>query len=210
MTALRHGWSAADVDRIASWASAGHPARSMPPQDRRDTAWEAIVVAILEAPGRPSELDMLHAGRDAISRAAAAELREHGLSWRDRGQMSPAFTRYWHMPVSPWEDSVVERHAVAQIWAALPAHHRAVLEALAIHGTYPAAARSLGTTDVTFRSRLAKARAAFRHWWHEHEEPSAMWGADRRGEPVREKAVTHVMRAKAHSRELAARGSEAA
>ena len=214
---LRHGVTIAHATSLARLAAATHftaPRASgvLGRADREDTARYAIVTAVLEAGERPADTDLLHAGRDAISRAVTAELHHHGLSARSREHPGPGFARYWHpgrQPDCPWEAALVEGIALGQVWAVLPARHCRVLRALADCGGYQAAARSLGTTDATFRVRVSKARAAFRAWWFEHETPPSMWGADRRTGGERARAVTHVIRARARDRQAAKEGEAA-
>jgi hypothetical protein len=86
----------------------------------------------------------------------------------------------------------VERRALAEIWAALPAQHRRVLLALAEHGHYAEAAASLGVTQGSYYSLISRARKAFLALWHEGETPSRPWGNDVRGRLPRAKNVTVI------------------
>ena len=202
---VRWGWTPEALEHLAGYAARTHYAQVLPFPDRRDTAYHELVVTVLEASAQPAAGDLLMAARDAISAAAQGEYRERGLSNRDKTRTADRYARYWRSAprlVSPYEDAVIDGLALAQIWTVLLPSHRRVLEALADHGSYGAAARSLGTTDATFKVRVSKARAAFRAWWHEHEEPSAMWGSDRRVTPVRRRPVTRVIGQRARDREV--------
>jgi hypothetical protein len=130
------------------------------------------------------------------------------------------FEAYWYQPpLSGWEDAVVERIAARQIWVALSPAHRRVLRALmAADGDYRVAAAALGTTYATFRTRLGRARAAFRELWHEGEAPSRQWSQDRRvfragDDPdakVTDVTVTQRMAMRRRRAVRAAKGNQAA
>jgi hypothetical protein len=204
------GWTVSDLERMAGHVARDHNAHVPLHQERRDIAYHHLVVAVLDAAARPAADDLFAVARNAISAAGRSECRARGLSGRDSSREAERFARYWHSAprlASPYEDGVIDRLALAQIWAVLLPSHRRVLEALAEHGTYGAAAEALGTTDATFRVRVSKARAAFRGWWHEHERPSRMRGDDRRVTPARTRPVTRLVRTRARDR---ARTQEAA
>ena len=200
MTSLGHSRTVDDADQLARVAARTHYSSALPVAEREDTARYAIVTALLEAATAPTDLELLHVGRDAISRAVADQARHRGLSARSPGQPAAGFVRYWAGRPEAWEEQLVDAIALGQIWTALPARFCRDLQALADHDGYAAAARALGTTDATFKVRISQARAAFRAWWHEHETPSAMWGSDRRTSTSRGRSVTHVIRARARDR----------
>ena len=164
MTPIAHGWTLADAERIAGRAARGHPSSLLPHADRRDTALHAVTEAILTAGDRPSVPVLLRAASDAISRAVTAEKHHHGMGrWHDT---APRFARYWTQPgPAPFEETVTERIAVRQVLAGIRPSWRRDLEVLAESGSHEAAARVLGTTVVTFRSRVSKARAAASALW---------------------------------------------
>lgn len=207
------GWSPEDLEGLAGYTARTHYSAFLPYEERQAIAYHELIVAILEARTRPDPEELLHAARDAISAATRGEYRARGLSSRDKARASERFVTYWYAAPrlnSPYEDTVLDRIAVAQIWTVLLPSHRRVLEALAEHGTYQAAARALDTTDATFKVRVSKARAAFRAWWHEHEEPSKMWGSDRRVTPARNRPVTRVMKTRTRDRVTATQEGAAA
>lgn len=200
---IRDGWTVSDVEQLAAVAARTHYASTLHVADRQETASYAICTAILEATAPLTDRELLGVGRDAISRATADEYHHHGRAARDLSHAAPSFVRYWYGTggaASPWEDDLIEGIAVGQITGILAARYVRDLQALADHGTYAAAARALGTTDATFRVRIGQARAAFRAWWFEHEDPPGMWGSDRRAGSPRSRPVTHTIRARARDR----------
>jgi hypothetical protein len=182
-TNLWHGYSLADIDRLARIAA--HRARGgqlLDPADRYQTAWSHIAEALCTADEPPTTNYLIHVGYKAINRASQDHRRMWGMArtWEAHEGDIRAYMRYWELErrssASP-EDAIVDRHALLQIWPRLSLTHRQVLYAVAIHdGDHRAAADSLGKTLVTFRTHLKDARAAFRALWHEHETPSRMWG----------------------------------
>lgn len=182
-TNLWHGYSLADIDRLARTAAA--TARSghiLDPGDRYNTAWSAIAEHLCTAEEPPTRRDLYDAGATAVNSAG----RDHRHTWgmartwgSPAGEMSN-YQRYWELArrsaPSP-EDPVVDRTALRQIWPTLSTTHQQVLYALAVNdGDHQAAADDLNKSLATFRSHLKSARAAYRALWHEHETPSRMWG----------------------------------
>ena len=163
-TPVAHGYTLADAERIAGRAARDHPSSLLSHADRRDAGAHAVTVAILAAAERPHHHVLLRAASDAISRAVTAEKHHHGMNrWHET---APRFARYWTQPgPAPFEETVTERIAVRQVLGGLRPGQRRDLEALAGFGSQGAAARSLGTTAVTFRSRVSKARAAAAVLW---------------------------------------------
>lgn len=187
-----HGYTLADLDRIAVRAAAGHWSRSGSHSGRLAAAWSAAAEALCTTGCQPSLQDLYRAARDGIMRHVAEGRQFYGLS-KGSGYTATtaAFEGYWYQPpLTGWEDAIVDRIALGQIWAAISPAHRRALSALADSGgDYRAAADSLGTTYATYRTRLGRARQAFRELWHEGEEPSRQWGRDRaRDDPEK---VTH-------------------
>lgn len=206
MTALiRYGWTLADAERIAGRAARDHPSVLPCHADRKDAALQAVTEAILAAPSPGEVPDLLRAASDAISRAVTAEKHHRGLSARRPGEGAPRFARFWFQPYLPFEDDLVDSIAVGQVLAGIRPSWRRDLETLAEKGTYQAAAEALGTTVVTFTSRIAKARAAARELWFAPEPAPGMWGADRRrGGTSRRRPVTRCVRTRARDRKAAA------
>lgn len=179
MDELRHGYTLADLDRLAHASLNLAWPRAMDYRDRYDAAWHTIAELLYSSSQRPTPHDLGTAGAAAVNRLALDEARHHGL---DRSGPEPAdrpaFQRYWTLyRVTPsHEDRVVDRVALAQIWPALRDIHRRTLLALAVHEDHAPAAAAIGRTPGTYRVHLKDARAGFRALWHEHETPSRMWG----------------------------------
>lgn len=210
MTLIGHGWTLADAERIAGRAARDHPSRLLDFTDRREAALGAVTEAILTAAEPPSLPVLLRAASDAVSRQADAERRERGLSARDHASTAPRFARFWYQPSLPFEDALVDHIAVRQVLAGIRPSWRRDLETLAETGSYEAAAEALGTTAVTFRSRISKARAAAAQLWFSPETAPGMWGSDRRGGAESRPAI-RVIRSRARDRRTATeRGDERA
>lgn len=188
---LAHGYTLADLHRLARLAV--HTAGTMTSNwhDRYDTAWSAIAEHLYAADHWPARGDLVRAGQLAIYAVVDDNRQAYGYYRRksDGGAhgvaSSPAFRTYWWdicgtTPSRSPEGPVVERMALAQILPLLTPTQRQVITALAVHDDYRAGAAALGMTYVTFRSHVSRARTRFLAWWHEHETPSRPWGCDRR------------------------------
>lgn len=180
-THVGHGYTLADLDQLARLAVERAHAQAMDYVDRYETAWHAIAETLCgEEP--PTRRDLWVAGMQAIGRAVKAHNQFRGYN-PETGTWRPAFERYWDVSrtVSPPDEQVVDRIALAQIWATLSPTHQEMLTAMAVHGDNVAAADAVGRPYATFNSHLRNARAAFRERWHEGETPSGFWGkGDRR------------------------------
>ncbi|MFG1846729.1 hypothetical protein [Micromonospora carbonacea] len=186
MTALRHGWTLADINTAARDAALGVGARAADFHERYDTAWSAIAEHLYTTTNPPARHDLVTAGRSAILREEAAIRRSHGLPDRNIGQHSqtPRYVMYWQWAArttpSP-ETSVVERHATRQILAALTARQQATVAAMAAGRSPQAAANLLGVPYRTVTSRMKEVRRRFFRLWHEGETPSRVWLNERAG-----------------------------
>jgi DNA-binding transcriptional regulator YiaG len=186
---LRFGYTLADLHAMAKLAvhTAGVMAADW--QDRFDTAWSAIAEELYAAPHWPRRSSLVQAGQLAV-KATVDEYRQaygyyrrktdgavHGLG------SSPAFRSFWLAlsKATPGpEHRVVERLAAERIFATLKPRFQAALLALAAHEDYADAAQALGVKYDTFCDQVARGRRAFYALWHEGEEPSRVWGCDRR------------------------------
>jgi hypothetical protein len=176
-----------DLDRIALKAAGTHWNRSLSHADRVQAAWSAAAEALTVSADLPEE-DLLRAARDGISDLEASTRRFYGLSQASGyREVTGAFGAYWWQPpLSGWENAVVERIALGQVWAAISRADRQVLRALADAGGDQAkAAATLGVPYAAYRGRLGRARKAFRALWHEGEQPPRHQGS------VRVRKVTH-------------------
>lgn len=207
---LPHGFGLDDLHRAASLAvSISSKYRGMDIRDKYDEAWHAIAEALYSSTEPLTARELVWIGSNGINAAVYGHQRMRGIDQKDStaGQSMPFFWRYWwlnsqHVPSH--EARLVERIALRQIWPHLTPTHRQVLTALAVHGTHQAAAEALGKTVTTYQSHLSQARKAFFRLWHEHEEPSQVWGADRRVwrggqplvKPIADRPVAYRLRAR--------------
>ncbi|MFF0386847.1 hypothetical protein [Streptomyces sp. NPDC004286] len=180
-----HGYTLDDLHHISRhvvhsdrWHTAGDI------EDRYDAAWHAIVEHLLTATEPPTRQDLFQAGRRGRDQSVRQRLQAHGFNHHQPSTGTrPRFEGYWfstaaHTP-SP-EDRIVDRHALAQIWPRLTPRQQEALTALATTGDYQRAAALLRVKPGTFNVLVSKARRRFLALWHEGEQPSRMWGTDRR------------------------------
>lgn len=179
-----HGYTLADLDNMASgvvvhnmgWWPAGDRA------DQKALAWEGIAEHLCAADGQPSRGELMEAGRRALAREVRDSQRHHGAR-RDTTNDGSAFGSYWgwhSCPVPSPEGTVTDRVALTQILAALTRRQVQAFEALATCEDYVLAAQMLGVKPQTFRALIGRARTEFYGLWHEGEEPSRPYRADRR------------------------------
>ncbi|MFC3995201.1 RNA polymerase sigma factor [Nocardiopsis sediminis] len=200
---IAHGFSTADIDDIAALASSTvrWPGR-LDWRTRAEVAWSAIAEYLVRladdtdpAGGPPTRRDLTIVGWSAIGEYARKDDSFRGFNWGYESTSTPKFERYWALAANPSPcpaNGIVERRALAQIWAALPEKHRRILLALAELGHYAEAAEALGLTRGSFYALVSRARRAFLALWHEGETPSRPWGHDVRGRKGNTKAVTVI------------------
>lgn len=175
-TNLWHGYTLTDIDQLARtvividrWSNA------MDTRDRYDAVRFAIIEHLITTEEAPTRQQLITLGRSAADEYVAAEMHHHGYDRRNiaAGQRALAgFLRYWQTTCrAPWDERLVERLALTQIWPQLPEHQQQAVMALALTGDHAAAAASLGVPLPTFSARLRKARLTVAAWWHEHETP---------------------------------------
>ncbi|MEV5819255.1 hypothetical protein AB0L22_08780 [Micromonospora haikouensis] len=199
-TTLAHGYTLADLHRLARQSAGTNRSMAADHRDLLDTAWSAIAEAIYTAEHWPSEHALLTAGRAAIWRIANSHRTTYGYrnrEWDADLASAPRFCAYWlgaRVTASP-EESIVERVALPAVMAALGEPYRAAIVALATHqGTADARALSgedcghcggpwadhtdrdaatcsLGLTRAAFNRRLQVARRTCLQLWLEHETP---------------------------------------
>lgn len=186
-----HGYTLGDLDRLSRIAgrrvhiSAISMAWDM--RERHELAWSGIAEALVLAEERPPTSRLVVAGRQAIYRGVRDDYRHHGVERRDplAGMHSaPAFASYWWWLHRGHETDhaggIVDRAALAQIWPLLREIDRVSLAALAVHGTYQAAAAALGINYVAFKQRIILARRRFAIHWYRPGLPARPYGVDRR------------------------------
>ncbi|MFF4417510.1 hypothetical protein ACFYY8_33715 [Streptosporangium sp. NPDC001559] len=215
---LKHGYTLAQLDRIAALATNTGRKIVMHYLDRRDEAWSAIVEHLYTSTEPPTAHQLVEVGRNAIYALIRSEYREMGF-YREHtdGQAhgpgsSPKYQQYWQYitrhTASP-EGAVVERLALEQILPSLTPRQREAIYALAAADLYEAAAALLDMTPATFKSHIAKGRQRFRELWHEGETPSRPWGTDRRADR-RHDRPTKVLARRARDAQRRAERQEAA
>ncbi len=173
---LWHGYSLTDIDKISRLVIAiDRWSTAMETTDRQDAVRFAITEHLITARLAPTRQDLIRVGRAAADRYVATEMRYHGYDPRhiDHGQGGMVrFQRYWqgtgHMP---WDEQLVERLALTQVWPRLTLAQQQALMALALTGDHRAAADQLGLPLPAFSGRLRKARRRVLARWHEHETP---------------------------------------
>jgi hypothetical protein len=181
-TVLRHGFTLTEVEQLARRAARAPMAICVDPDDAYETCWGAIVEHLYTTARRPGAGWLLRTAHFALGKLVYDERRHRGKVC-DQRQNRARFFCYWDWAArttpSP-EPPVVERAALAQIWAALRPIDRATFEALAQYGDHAAAAAALGLRPNAYANRLALARRRFLRLWHQGETPSRLWRADYR------------------------------
>lgn len=176
--AVAHGYTMNDLDSIARIAvvrrGAGYTYHE---------AWSAAAEALCVAVDPPRFHELLQAAMKGVDRELRAYMHARGLYDASSAATGGQFHRYWSgwpRLSSPWEDSVVDRLAVTQVWQRLSPVHREALVTLAAVEQYDVAAEALGITYAAFILRIRRARKVFRSLWHDWESPSRTWGRDER------------------------------
>lgn len=216
---LRHGFTLAQLDRIAALATNTGRTLVMHYQDRRDEAWSAIVEHLYASETAPSSHALVEVGRNAIYALIRSERREQGF-YREHTDgtvhgpgSSPKFQQFWdylNRPSLSPEGPIVERLALAQILPTLTGRQRDAIYALAAADKYEAAADLLDMTPVTFKSHIARGRTRFRELWHEGEVPSKPWGTDRRADRSHDRPLKVLARRARDARKRAPAVQDAA
>lgn len=191
---LKHGYTLADLHRVARLAT--HTDRSHHAGDYLDRvgiAWHGAVEHLYAAENPPPEHALVRAGRDALRKSLQADLHFRAISHHTYEPMPSAY-KFWALAkVTPApQDTVIDRVALWQIWPRLRETDRTALLALAAHEDYSQAAGALGMRYYTFTKAVRAARLRFLALWHEGEEPSKLWGRDRRAGRRGERATGQV------------------
>lgn len=186
-SSLPHGWTLDELTEMARWVAHSQRGRVIDREEATDAAALALVERLYAEPA-PTKLDLYRAARSAVDTANDREISYLGLTRKmkrdGREGMTPSFARYWGGKAalnSPFEDRLVERIAVLQVWNALSSTHRQTFNALISQGTLEAAGEMLGVQPTTFRMRLYRARQEARALWHWPEPPAEQWGRDHPG-----------------------------
>lgn len=159
---LRH------LDKLAWTAAWTCHARSLDASERHDAAIGAMQLLLAQVAaegGLPTVLDLLNAGKRAITDETSAAVRD----WQTVGSRV-----YWlDIPVpSDPGDSVPPRIALREVFAALAPRHQESLLRLALHGDQHTAATALGVSYAVMQKRVREARLAFYAlWWDGESAP---------------------------------------
>ena len=172
----------ADTGRIsigqidtASRAAALHCWSQVLPMDERfEVAWGAIAEAASSNDQRLRYREMIQVGKEAIDDEARDWGRHHGRSngrsfqafWLDRYELDAANNKF--------EARLVDRLALGQVMAVLPARMSTALIALAIGGDLAGAARLLGQHYDTVTRNVRDGRRAIYAMWFEGQTAPAI------------------------------------
>lgn len=174
---LKHGYTLADLHRMARMSAGTNRTMAADHRDLLDTAWSAIAEAIYAADVWPSEHSLLEIGKGAIWALVRDHRQTYGYRDRewDAGLGSAVrFATYWLNPTvvpSP-EEPIVERVALPRILAALTERQREVLATVAAWGgDRVEAAAALGIDEKALNHQLRMARRTCLALWLEHETP---------------------------------------
>ncbi|GAA2218388.1 hypothetical protein GCM10010400_75590 [Streptomyces aculeolatus] len=179
-----HGYSLADVDRLARTSVAAARGAGVDAATRYGLAWSAIAETIVGATEPPARAELVQAGWKAIH----AELRAvlHARGYRDGhvyegAGSSPRYWRYWWTPADEGAvDRVTDAIAVQQALAVLTPTQLDAVAALAAHDDYAAAAEALGWPYKRLASRVAEGRRRIAAAWYAPDSPPARRGHDKR------------------------------
>jgi hypothetical protein len=171
-TPVRHGYSVADLSRIASFVVRDAARRGMRDLDEKRSAAMCALIETLHAHEcDPGSSVLIRAAEDAISRESDRFWSNLGYNSKTK-EHQKGFPRYWHhVPATPLDEAVAERVAVLQILAALTDRQQQVVHTLAETGDRRATALALGVDPTTISAVLGNARRAFMALWLEGETP---------------------------------------
>lgn len=183
MPEIRHGYTLADIDRLAKTAATAAPTAGLDGYTRYSLAWSAIAEALC-AEEEPTRRDLVQAGWQAINREITACLHARGYLAGHAGNgtaSSPRYMRYW-TPVGGDNaiDRLVDHIAAQQAGDVFTAAQGSAVDALAWLEDHTLAADALGIGYGTFSTRLAEARARFRAVWYAPETPPRTTRHDKR------------------------------
>jgi hypothetical protein len=173
---LRFGYTLGDVAAATTSALQRSGPMGSGYAERYEVAWPGVVEHLYSAETAPTFWELAFAGQQAIRAWLTQNAHAHGVGprrGRDHNPDMPRAAMYWldiHTVPSP-ENSVVERLALTQSLAQLPADEREALLATAAHGSGSAAARALGVEERRFNKVVTRARRAVEASWLAGETP---------------------------------------
>lgn len=172
-TPVRHGYTAANVSRIAYVALREAARRGAHDLDeKRAIAVYAVITELHEHDCDPGLSILMRAAERAVQNATNADWSDAGYNSRTK-ELQKGFHPYWRPgDGTPFDERVTERVAVPQILAALTERQRETVQALLdSEGSHQAAALLLGVRPNSVACNLRNVRQAFRALWFEHETP---------------------------------------
>lgn len=193
---VRHGYTLRDLDLLTHGALKADRLMALDYADRKDIAWSAIAEYLCAAEKAPTRIELIQVGWQAIYRTVREGYRQRGsrdgdVSLDGAPTMS-RFAQYWQPGLNlSLEERVVERVAVAQIFAELSDTDRDALDALALADDYAKAADLLGCNYKAAVARINTARKHVRALWHEWETPRPVTRTDRRVASHTAELATH-------------------
>ncbi len=207
---LRHGYTLASLEGLTRRAAFDSKWRFIAFDEKYETAWSAIAEELYSSEEPPPVHDLIQVGVRAITRHVEDLGHTKGVYYyrADKPSM-PRFEIYWWwhaFPTPSPESRIVDVLALRQIWPRLTRTNQKVLLALAVHGDYQAAAAALNKPYSTFVTQIYEARRQFLRLWHDGEQPSRVWGRDRRkrnGPPQRSVTATTIRKRQQRARTVA-------
>jgi hypothetical protein len=217
-TELRFGYTFAGLQELARQAVLFSRWQFLAFHEKYDIAWSAIAEEVYASEEAPRPYDLIRIGERAIT----VHVEDLGHTWgtyitghheREPGSGMPRLEMFWWTQAAPTpspEERIIDVTALRQIWPRLNGVHQVVLLALATHGDYERAAEALDKPYKTFVTQIWSARKQFLRLWHQHEQPSGVWGHDRRKRSnPKQRSVTATTVRRRKARRLAkAAGSE--
>ena len=168
------GYTMADIERLA-WAAMRRQSGAfvLDTEERYQNAWHGVVVALFEATSWPHHFDLIGAGMDALSTAAADE-RRCGIP--DATQQGPNFIKYWRVQngrdSDGFSDHLVEVMSLPAILGTLtPGQYQAIVALAAHDNDNVAAAEALGISIAALKAQVSAARKRARAAWYGDETP---------------------------------------
>lgn len=193
---VKHGFTLTDLEKMTRAAVVADRLLVGDGRYRHGIAYSAIAEALFASEEPPERGHLIRVGWQAIALDVRWSLRHAG--YPDDGQpgddkLRPRFVQYWQdQRVTPsHEPKIVEELAAHQVTDTLSPVYRDALIALAVHGTYQAAADALGISYVALKARIATARRRVLADWFEGETPRRTHHVDRRVGAYNKAPATH-------------------
>lgn len=175
MTAVRHGYTLADIHNLAIGSAKANLGMASDYSDLYEAAWFSIVEALLIVSHWPTRHDLYTAGRKGIWEIARSTRSTYGYlrdDYTSELACAPRFAKYW-TPGAPGDftDAITDRIAARQVMGALKPHDQQILQTVAATSDYAIAAQLLETSTRSVHDRAATARRRWLELWHENETP---------------------------------------